>query len=165
MYKLIVTFIFCSIFGAATADSPNEIKLPLSSYLQAMNAGQPPKDGGNFQLHLPVLEIFDAKGVPVYYSTSSVVAIPDLHNLHGRLSILKPLSGHESLATILQHLSASGVTVPNQPSSMQYTFLFIRSDRPRSAPETNEQEAILGFLREEPKANIHLVKLVISGIN
>jgi hypothetical protein len=164
MYK-ILTLILCATFVAAMADAPNEIQLPLSSYLQAMNGGQPPKDGSHFQLNLPVLEIFDAQGVPIYYSTSSKVAIPELHNLHGKLSTLKAVSGHERLSAILQHLNASGVTVPNQTSSMRYTFLFIRSDRPGSNPEINEQEAILKFLREERKENIHLVKLVISGIN
>lgn len=164
MYKTSI-LILSAIFVVAMADTPNEIKLPLSSYLQAMNGGQPPKDGSHFQLNLPVLEIFDAQGVPIYYSTSSKIAIPDLHSLHGKLSTLKAVSGHESLSTILQHLNASGVTVPNQTSSMRYTFLFIRSDRPRSNPEINEQEAILTFLREEPREKIHLVKLVISGIN
>ena len=143
----------------------NEIKLPLSSYLQVMNAGQAPKDGSNFQLHLPVLEIFDSQGHPVYYGTSSQVTIPDLHRLHGKLSTLTQLSDHASFSTFLQNLSASGVTVPRQPSSIRYTFLFIRSDRPGSKPEINEQEEILRFLREEPKERIHLLKLVISGIN
>ena len=163
-------FLFSSLLLNAllmsATDDASEIKIPLPVYLQTLNAGKPLKDGSNVAINLPVLEIFDSQGVPVYYSDSSRIAIPDLQHMHGRISSLRPISAHVSLDTFLRYLRDSGAkTEKAVAKDSTYTFLFIRSDRPHSEPEIKEQEALQRFLRAESNQKIGVVNLVVSGIN
>lgn len=165
--QVIFFFLILSCMASPAAPSSNitEIKVSLSDYLQIASEGRP-LSGGNVSIGIPVLEIFNAKGLPVYYANSSVSILPELQTLHKKLSSLKPIANHAPLDTFFKSLKDTGVTIqePKAAATHPYTFIFVRSDRQKSEPEMRTEKALIEFMRSEPENTIHVFKLVVSGI-
>lgn len=162
----VIFFLILSCLASPAAPSSNitEIKVSLSDYLQIASEGHP-LTGGNVSIGIPVLEIFNAKGIPVYYANSSISILPELQTLHKKLSSLKPITNHAPLSTFFQSLKDTGTTVQEPATATPpYTFIFVRSDRQKSEPEIRTEKALMEFMRGEPENTIHVFKLVVSGI-
>lgn len=160
---IILLFANCVICQGVSTPGMTEIKIPLSDYVQIASEGRLP--GDQMSIGIPVLEIFNAKGVPIYYANSSLTIVPDLQTLHKRLASLKPIANHAPLETFFKSLKDTGNTIQDPSAHTHaYIFVFVRSDRQKSEPEIRAEKALLEFVRSEPENLVHVFKLVVSGI-
>jgi hypothetical protein len=142
-----------------------EVKLTMSDYLVAMSGGQDLSKVNSISMSLPLLLIFDPKGVEVYKVAASQHIVQDLQNLQGKLSTLKPVESQVTLNYILTSLSGTQPNVQSLRAPYSgYTLLFIRSEPRHSTAEADAEAALNRFLLKSPANSVRALELEILGI-